>query len=80
MLLHQHLVIPPAIKVIKDESFYGCKGLRTVCFGKGLEEIGREAFWECTSLQCIVIPTSFTAIDEESLLLEFDECVVFRCD
>ena len=50
-LLH-NIIIPPAIKIIKDFTFYRCVQLTTVIFedtvifGDGLMEIGHGAFMD----------------------------------
>jgi hypothetical protein len=42
--------------------FYGCLQLTTAILGEGLEEIGVQAFNECTSLQEILIPPAVKKI------------------
>jgi hypothetical protein len=41
--LHE-IWIPPAVKAIKERSFSQCSQLTTVILGKGMEEIGEDAF------------------------------------
>jgi hypothetical protein len=48
------MAIPDAVMAIKDGIFYNCTGLNctgltAVILGSGLEEIGVNAFEECTS-------------------------------
>jgi hypothetical protein len=59
-------VILPAIRVIMCGAFEYCSGLTAVILGKGLGEIGRMAFQECTLLREIVIPPSIRAIMERA--------------
>jgi hypothetical protein len=47
-----------------------CERLTTVTLGERLEEIGKEAFGYCTTLQQIVIPTAVKEIDDSA----FKEC------
>lgn len=56
------IVIPPSVKLIKDEAFSDCDGLTAVTLGAGLEEIGGHAFSRCSSIQHIDIPPSVKAI------------------
>jgi hypothetical protein len=44
-LLHE-IVIPPAIRVIKESAFKYCLELTIVILGEGLEEIGMIAFYQ----------------------------------
>ncbi len=55
-------MIPNVVKNIKCRAFYDCSDLTSVTLGDGLEEIGKEAFCQCTSLECIAIPNSVKAI------------------
>ena len=45
-----------SIKSIKAEAFKDRRQLTTVILNDGLEEIGEEAFYKCTSLQGIAVP------------------------
>jgi hypothetical protein len=58
------IVIPNAVKRIKNWAFYNCRGLTRVIVGSGLEEIGEEAFECCVSLECIVIPPAVREIHD----------------
>jgi hypothetical protein len=58
------LLPTPAVKTIKDRALRNCSGLTTVILGEGLEEIGQEAFNECTSLHEIVIPNAVKTIKD----------------
>ena len=43
------MAIHDAVMAIKDGTIYKCTGLTAVILGSGLEEIGVNAFEECTS-------------------------------
>ena len=47
-----------------DWAFYDCTALVEVELHKGLRLIGRAAFGRCSSLLCIIIPSSVSDIDE----------------
>ena len=57
-------MIPPSVKVIDEGAFRNFSQLTNVELHEGLEEIGKGAFFECMSLQAIVIPLSVKVIDE----------------
>jgi hypothetical protein len=61
----QRIVIPNAVKRIKDFAFAEC-GLTTVILCEGLEEIGSWTFYYCEFLQSVVIPNSVKAIKENA--------------
>jgi hypothetical protein len=44
----REIVIPPAVRVIKNWAFCFCRQLTIVVLGKGVEEIGEYAFPQCT--------------------------------
>jgi hypothetical protein len=50
------VTVHPSIGVIGFAAFYKRSDLTTVILGEGLEEIGKMAFRECTSLHEVVIP------------------------
>ncbi len=63
------IIIPNAVRAIKVGAFCGCRRLmRRVILGKGLEEIGMNAFGECTSMVEIVIPSAIRDIDDAAFL------------
>ncbi len=64
------IVIPNAVKAIKEGAFSNCTGLTSVTLGNGLEEIGEEAFNECTSLERIMIPRNVKSIHDTA----FKDC------
>ncbi len=59
----QITTISKTVKKIKDCTFNYCMvGLTVVTLGRGLKEIGEEAFYRCTLLQCIAVPPSVNDI------------------
>jgi hypothetical protein len=76
--LHE-ILIPPAVKEIRGETFAGCSQLTVVTFGKGLEEIA-DAFPECSSLHEISIAPRCQG-DRKlgiQLVLAADDCESWR--
>jgi hypothetical protein len=55
-----------SVKAIKDRAFKYCEQLTTVILNDGLEQIGEEAFRQCTSLQHIMIPPTVKAIQRRA--------------
>lgn len=66
------VIIPKEIEVIKDFAFAGCTNLKTVVFEEGskLKTIEEEAFWKCSSLESITLPSGLTSLGEGA----FNEC------
>ena len=62
--------VHPSVKVIKKGAFYERMRLTTVILNYGLEEIGEEAFYMCTSLQHIDVPPTVKSIKDYA----FREC------
>ncbi len=62
-----HLRVYLSIKMIEYQAFWCCRELVTVILNDGLEEIGAMSFYECQSLQCIVIPNAVKAIEYDAL-------------
>ena len=61
------IIIPASVTTIGEEdgeAFYSCTSLATVTFSEGsqLNSIGDCAFYECESLEAIVIPASVTEL------------------
>ena len=56
--------VHPTVRAIEDEAFCRWSHLTTANLGEGLEEIGVAAFYECSSLQEIKIPTAVKAIED----------------
>ena len=50
------LELKKRVKEISRLSFSGCRNLRLIKFNENLEKIGYEAFYNCVSLEEIVIP------------------------
>jgi hypothetical protein len=57
-----HVRVHPSVGAIKAKAFHSCSQLSTVILNDGLEEIGRRAFYGCTSLVHIAIPPAVRAI------------------
>ena len=53
----------PSVIEVEYEAFKGYNNLRKVVFHKGLKKIGLGAFWACTSLTSITLPSTVTEID-----------------
>lgn len=62
----ESIVIPSSIEVIEDGAFENCYKLKTVVFEENskLEEIRSCAFWDCTSLEEIILPLSLDKIGD----------------
>ena len=58
-----HIVIPPAVRVIKYANFFSCLRSTTMILSVGMEEIGERSFKECAFVR-INIPPSVRAIKE----------------
>ena len=54
--------VPDSITLIRNEAFYGCKGLINVMIPHSVTEIGESAFESCTGLNKVMIPNSVTEI------------------
>jgi hypothetical protein len=59
-----HVRIHSSVRMIKDWAFLRRRQLRIVIFNDGLEEIGKRAFCECTSLREIIIPNAVKRIKD----------------
>lgn len=68
-----------SIKVLGKNAFRECGYLQSVKFGDGMTEI-TDAFYNCKSLNCLVIPSSVTKIDCNTLALSRLRCVIFSGD
>lgn len=58
------LELPPNVRKLGENAFYGCFNLETVKLNEGLEEIGGKAFADCYDLTEINIPSTVKHIDE----------------
>lgn len=61
----EDIVLPSAPTEIYYQMFSGCSSLVSIAPLDALERIGRQAFWNCTSLD-IAIPATVTEIDVEA--------------
>jgi hypothetical protein len=61
--LHE-ILIPHAVKAIKDRATYQCTQMITAGLGEGLEEIGEWAYQECRSQHEILIPPAVKVIKD----------------
>ena len=52
------VTIANTVKSIEDYAFYGCKNIKTIKMGSGVELIGNSAFRKCTKLTSIILPKS----------------------
>ena len=52
---------PPALKVVDENAFYQCEGLKSVVFSNGLEKIGLFAFYK-TGLESIKLPGTLRTV------------------
>ena len=59
--LSEDLIIPDKTRIIEEEAFAGCTGIRSVCFPEELEEIGSRAFAD-TALYIAQMPESLETI------------------
>ena len=67
------LVLPPALKTIEEEAFYGDTSLDEVVLPEGLESIGKKAF-AGSSVKKINLPASLTSIADDA----FSGCPLLR--
>lgn len=65
------ICIDDKITSIGDWAFRGCENLASVKIGDGVKTIGSAAFYECTSLDNVVIPNSVIVIGQWS----FYDCI-----
>ena len=62
----QNTVIPNSVRIIGDEAFMGCTGLKSVTIPEGVTSIGCEAFDGCSGLTSITIPEGVTSIGDDA--------------
>ena len=68
------LTIQEGMRVICENALYGCKNLRKVIMPSSLQEIGVQAFAECTNLEEVVLNEGLQTIDTSA----FRECEQLR--
>ena len=66
--------IHPSVTEVEDEAFKNCYNLREVVLNEGLQKIGEKAFWTCTSLSSIKLPSTVTEIEQYA----FYNCINLR--
>ena len=64
----------PSVVEVENGAFSDCRQLREVVFNDGLKKIGSTAFWYCTSLSSITLPSTVTEIDTAA----FYNCINLR--
>jgi hypothetical protein len=64
-----NLVISEPVTEIKEYSFNGARGLRTVTIGNSVTSIGFDAFMECSGLTSVSIGNSVEVIGQEAFRL-----------
>lgn len=69
-----NLVLPENLKIIRASAFYCNHSLKTVKFGRSLNEIGNNAFDWCESLTAIDMPNSVTILGKEA----FNDCFALK--
>ena len=65
--LLRRAVLPATLKVLGDDTFYGCRELGSVTFAEGsrLEEIGRRCFAE-SGIASVVLPKTLRRIRDSA--------------
>ena len=53
----------PSVAEVEEEAFSSCKQLREVVFNERLQKVGMSAFYECTSLSSIELPSTVTEVE-----------------
>ena len=56
----------PSVVEVESHAFEYCKQLREVIFNDGLQKIGSTAFWTCTSLSSITLPSTVTEVERSA--------------
>ncbi len=56
---------PANVTQIRNEAFYGCKGLSSITIPDTVRTIGDKAFYDCIGLGNVTIPNSVTSIGAE---------------
>lgn len=84
--LPSDLVVPDAVLIdgrdypvveLEEGAFKGCKRLKSVTLPNTVTSIGKQAFWNCTSLVNVVMPDEAT-VDVDKGNFGFDEGGIFK--
>ena len=51
----EDVIIPPTVKIMEEDAFYGCQKLRKVLLSEGLSSIGDRVFSNCLSLEEVTL-------------------------
>lgn len=70
--------LPDSLNNIQRGAFEGCKMLEKVNFGKGLTDIGIEAFRGCESLKSVVLPPQIKLIKQNAFMNSGLESIVLN--
>lgn len=62
-------VIPDSVRIIDDEAFLFCSGLKSVVLGKRLSSIGQKTFINALHLKTITLPEKLSKIGAGSFIL-----------
>ncbi|MBQ8084569.1 MAG: leucine-rich repeat domain-containing protein [Lachnospiraceae bacterium] len=60
------VVIGNNVKSIEDYAFYGCKNIKTLKLGSGIEIIGNSSFRKCTKLTTVTLPKSIDSLGKNA--------------
>ena len=56
----------PSVIEVENRAFEDCNYLREAVFNEGLKKIGAAAFWKCTSLSSVTLPSTVTEIGNDA--------------
>lgn len=71
----RNLVIPEGVYGIQREAFKGYYCLETITFPNSLQVIGQDAFYQCSSLRKICLPSNVTRIPKSYVYGAFGKCL-----
>ena len=60
----QNTVIPEDVTRIYNDSFHGCKNLKSICIPENVKAIGERAFYGCELLSVMFIPMGILSLKE----------------
>ncbi|MBR5121688.1 MAG: leucine-rich repeat domain-containing protein [Oscillospiraceae bacterium] len=72
--LIEEVVIPDSVEMILNYAFHNCTSLKSVKFGKNVEDIFIGAFLGCVSLEEVILPENMKRIDSRA----FWECTSIK--